>query len=600
MQTNFIQPSGNTSVQSSAEVFSQLLNIPLSTITALDKNVDLTNFSFAVDPASKEIFSVSAVTGVVSGINISGTVATITTDKGIFQGVALPAALTIVSIATIADLRKFKPLYNGQTVRVKGYYADLNTGGGDFIGKIGTPPDDNKKIIVAGSDFWWERVVDLYVTPEFFGAKGDGVTDDILALQMAADYSVSLNLPLKLTGTYAISSVFIIPSRARIFGVENLTKIVALNGWSDAVVKTKDAPTGDYLSITNASAEVQSVTIENIIIEGGWGGPDDTTNVHECALKVWGTGTKLKGIRAGYCSGIGLKAGGKSTTTIRYGAPSLYSDIRVDMVGEDGIVIGGSSDNHSDKFVVRNAGLKAHKTYDGIRFGGGGGTRGDQFHVWQSGDSQLTTYYKNRVRYGLYLASYDSLITNCHFEGAAGAQICFVGARNSVTNTRVYSNWEPGAAVVFLNDANTFQGYVGAPINGTTATQVHAFEIGDSTTQVKTYRVDAYIYGVKFVNFINSTGRGFMRLQGDLGIDGTSGMGTIITGTVPSTDLLEINSTQYNGIQCGLNVVVNGSKSISAATVVAQNTLTFSGISTTVPSDVGGIYKDSSGNVKVK
>lgn len=75
MQSNFIQPSGSTTVQSSGEILSQLLNIPLSSIATLDKNVDLTNYSFAVDPATKEIFNVRAITGVVSGINISAGVA---------------------------------------------------------------------------------------------------------------------------------------------------------------------------------------------------------------------------------------------------------------------------------------------------------------------------------------------------------------------------------------------------------------------------------------------------------------------------------------------------------------------------------------------
>lgn len=182
MQTNFIQPSGNTSVQSSAEVFSQLLNIPLSTITALDKNVDLTNFSFAVDPASKEIFSVSAVTGVVSGINISGTVATITTDKGVFQGAAFPAALTTVSIATIADLRKFKPLYNGQTVRVKGYYADQNTGGGMFIGSLTNAVDDGG-VTFSGVGFHWSRVNTSSLSPLDYGVVPGKTSSASVAIQ---------------------------------------------------------------------------------------------------------------------------------------------------------------------------------------------------------------------------------------------------------------------------------------------------------------------------------------------------------------------------------------------------------------------------------
>lgn len=116
MQANFIQPSGTTSVQSSAEMFSQLLNIPLSAVTTLDKNVDLTNFSFGIDPASKEIFNISAVTGTVASISIIGTTANIATDKGSFQVVSFPATLTTFSVATIDDLRKFEPWFEGQRV----------------------------------------------------------------------------------------------------------------------------------------------------------------------------------------------------------------------------------------------------------------------------------------------------------------------------------------------------------------------------------------------------------------------------------------------------------------------------------------------------
>ena len=440
-------------------------------------------------------------------------------------------------------------------------------------------------------------------TPEASGAKGDGVTDDLAALVATDLKALASGLPVYLgPKTYAISNVFEFQSN-HFFGVEGKTRILALNGWNDAIVKSKGAPAGDYLTINSPSSMVNGVILENMIIEGGWGGPDDTTRTHTEALRIYGAGTKLKGIRCGYVSGVGFNLGGRGNTTIKYGAPSLYTDLRADFTGEHGIVIGGSSDNHTNWLIVRNAGLKQHNTYDGIRFGGGGGTRGTQFHVWQSGDAQITPYYTNRVRYGLYLASYDSEIVSGHIEGCASAQIIFVGARNSVSSFRVYSNWQAGAAVIMLGDANRFIGEVGAPMNNTPSTNVHALQIGDASTTVKNYDFKAYVYGTKFVNYINSGG-GEVNIKGDLSVSGASGIGTVITGTIPASEWLKLKSPQYTGLRANMNLT--SSNTVSGVDVQASGNLsvgglvTATGLTESIPTVSGRLYKDANGFVKVK
>lgn len=435
-------------------------------------------------------------------------------------------------------------------------------------------------------------------TPEASGAKGDGVTDDLAALVATDLKALASGLPVYLgPKTYAISNVFEFQSN-HFFGVEGKTRILALNGWNDAIVKSKGAPAGDYLTIDSPSSMVNGVILENMIIEGGWGGPDDTTRTHTEALRIYGAGTKLKGIRCGYVSGVGFNLGGRGNATIKYGAPSLYTDLRADFTGEHGIVIGGSSDNHTNWLIVRNAGLKQHNTYDGIRFGGGGGTRGTQFHVWQSGDA-----YTNHVRYGLYLASYDSEIVSGHIEGCASAQIIFVGARNSVSSFRVYSNWQAGAAVIMLGDANRFIGEVGAPMNNTPSTDVHALQIGDASTTVKNYDFKAYVYGTKFVNYINSGG-GEVNIKGDLSVSGVSGIGTVITGTIPASEWLKLKSPQYTGLRANMNL--NSSNTVSGVDVQASGNLsvgglvTATGLTESIPTVSGRLYKDANGFVKVK
>ncbi|UKS71960.1 tail fiber protein [Klebsiella phage KpLz-2_45] len=257
MQTNFIQPSGTTSVQSSAEMFSQLLNIPLSSIATLDKNVDLTIFSFGVDPASKEIFNVSAVTGVVSGISISGTVATITTDKGVFQGAAFPAALTTVSIATIADLRKFEPWYAGQKI-----ILERAVQGGPLINIIANydssdvaSADNDFSIMVTPKGARWKVDVSKGVDIRLAGVKSDG-TGTGAAIQKIVDFTtakVSANKNTfgvstqiffpQFSDKYVLEKQVKIPSFFSLVSYGNIYLVTSLTN-DDAIVITNEGITG--------------------------------------------------------------------------------------------------------------------------------------------------------------------------------------------------------------------------------------------------------------------------------------------------------------------------------------------------------------------
>lgn len=456
------------------------------------------------------------------------------------------------------------------------------------------------------------KLVLWFITPEQFGAVGDGVTDDIAALNSAAEYAANLSLPIYLgPKTYATSGPWILPDRVKVVGVEGISRVLALSSWDDAIVKSRNAPAGDYLTVNVPSAMVNSIYIEDLIIEGGWDGTAENTRSHTECLRIYGAGTNLKGIRAGYCRGVGVNLGGRGNTSIKYMAPSKYSDIRVDMVGQHGIVIGGSSDNQSDHLMVRSAGLLAHNTYDGIRYGGGGGARGSQMHVWAFGDANVTPLYSNRMRYGLYVAGYDTFISNCHFEGAASAQVYFEGARNSVINTRVYSNWQAGAAVIMANDANMFHGFVGAPMNSTPATEVHALQLGTATaSQVKNCSFNAYVYGCKFINYVGSAGRNIINIQGDLNVSGASGVGTIITGSIPTNEHLFVMSPQYSTNRLGANLTMP-EFSINAGDVQfanvnasglfsADDAVSFPSLTDTVPTVAGRLYRDANGFVKVK
>ena len=99
---------------------------------------------------------------------------------------------SITYVTTIAALKALTGV-DGEVVRVLGYYAANDGGGGDFVfssGSLATP--DNGMVIAptAGSGNWL-RQANGFVDLRWFGAKGDGTTNDMLALSYANTYAVA-------------------------------------------------------------------------------------------------------------------------------------------------------------------------------------------------------------------------------------------------------------------------------------------------------------------------------------------------------------------------------------------------------------------------
>ena len=70
---------------------------------------------------------------------------------------------------------------------VTGYYAANDGGGGEYFydATDTTTADNNGSIIVGADGGRWKLVVGRYLTPEQFGAKGDGTTNDYTAIANA-------------------------------------------------------------------------------------------------------------------------------------------------------------------------------------------------------------------------------------------------------------------------------------------------------------------------------------------------------------------------------------------------------------------------------
>lgn len=95
---------------------------------------------------------------------------------------AVKNAIKAINITSIADLRRLAGA-DGQVVVVKGYYADNPGVGGGLFYASQQSAADNGGTIIAGASGWTWYKFDTALTPEDFGARGNGITDDTAAFE---------------------------------------------------------------------------------------------------------------------------------------------------------------------------------------------------------------------------------------------------------------------------------------------------------------------------------------------------------------------------------------------------------------------------------
>lgn len=108
----------------------------------------------------------------------------------------------IGKVASFSALRALIPTAAGQSVLLRAYndgWAALNkppVGGGEFVAFSGAGTDNGGTVAAVNSSFHWRRVVNGYLTPEMFGAAGDGQHDDSDAIISANAVSVSSGIDM--------------------------------------------------------------------------------------------------------------------------------------------------------------------------------------------------------------------------------------------------------------------------------------------------------------------------------------------------------------------------------------------------------------------
>lgn len=173
----------------------------------------------------------------------------------------------IAKYMTVADMLA-ADIADESLVLTMGYHEPGDMGGTFYLVKDFDPSmcqldyfltmDNNSQIAVP-------IIVTDYVTPEMFGAKRDGSTDDLQALQQAADYGHDHHKEVLLScGTYMISDTLYLKG-----GTNNTIYGITVRGNNKGETAIKASAAMTYVvSITSDTADVANVYLDHFIIDG--------------------------------------------------------------------------------------------------------------------------------------------------------------------------------------------------------------------------------------------------------------------------------------------------------------------------------------------
>jgi hypothetical protein len=364
----------------------------------------------------------------------------------------------------VANVATFRSNTNTDSLIFLEGYTSISDGGDGFFQWISTDTtsaDNGGTIIVDAGGRRYYRSFAGNVNVQWFGARGDGVTNDTNALQAADTYARAISGTVVFPGgTFMVSQLVLYTGSNWRGAGRNATTIKQIIGSNTDLIygNNSNANWGS----TSPTLIVDGFEMQGITLNGNWnGGSGNTTGsgiAAYCARPI------LRDIFITNCAQYGMRtefidsaAGGNDTFTME----GFLENVRIDTVGQHGWWNKGPHDTITIGMDIVDAGQASSNTYDAFLYDAQSGGTNVACHAWNRGSSA-------RHRYALNLqagAGHD-FTGGCIFEGAYSANVGIFGASQNLldSSTRYFAAWN-GLNIYMGQSAtqNVIKGYLNAP-----------------------------------------------------------------------------------------------------------------------------------------
>ena len=295
-----------------------------------------------------------------------------------------------------------------------------------------------------------------YISVKDFGAMGDGVTDDTVAIQTADTQARAKGAALYFPG-----------------GVYMVSQLVLYTGsnWTGAgrdatTIKQIGASNKDLIYAYNSNANwgdpTPSDSVDGFILRSMTLDGNSSHNSIGSGLAAYAARPIIQDVCIKQCADYGMRTeyGASSSGLAAFAMAGYFSDIQIDTVGKHGWYYAGPHDSTTVGVIIIDAGQSSANTYDGFYVDSGGAFIG--CHAWTRSTSVRA---KSAVH---VLSSGANFSGGCQFEGGYTANAIIENQKNTFdATTRFYAAWN-GVNVLLTGSAteNRISGLLGAAGSG--------------------------------------------------------------------------------------------------------------------------------------
>lgn len=363
----------------------------------------------------------------------------------------------------VANVATFRSNTNTDALIFLEGYTSISDGGDGFFQWIPTDTtsaDNGGTIIVDAGGRRYYRSYAGNINVQWFGARGDGITNDTNAIQACDAYARTFGGTVAFPGgTFMVSQLVLYTgSNWRGTGRDATTIKQIIGSNTDLIYgNNSNANWGS----TSPTLIVDGFQLQGVTLNGNWNsGSGNTTG---SGIAVYCARPILRDVFITNCAQYGMRteyidssAGGTDTFTME----GFFENVRIDTVGMHGWWNNGPHDSITIGMIIVDAGQAASNTYTAFYYDKQSGGRNVAIHAWNRGTSA-----RHQWALSLQPGAGHDFSGGCCFEGAYTGNV-FIGTGGSIfdSSTRYFAAWN--GLNIYLGETatqNVIKGSIGGP-----------------------------------------------------------------------------------------------------------------------------------------